>query len=157
MKQIAVGFKKLNPRAILPAYQTEQAAGMDLHACVPEGETILIPSGAWKLVQCGFAIEMPPGIEAQIRSRSGLALRGIIILNSPGTIDADYRGEISAMLFNAGQSEFLVRHGDRIAQMVFNEIVVARPVLMDDLTPTTRGAGGFGHTGIGRRRQDVQP
>lgn len=130
----------------LPQYQTEHAAGVDLYAAV-EGTT-LIEAGAWKLVPTGIAVAIPEGYEGQVRPRSGLALKyGIGMLNAPGTIDADYRGEIGVILFNFGTEAFTVRRGDRIAQMVIAKAEKARFRTVDGLNDTARGSGGFGHTG----------
>jgi dUTP pyrophosphatase len=131
----------------LPHYQTEHSAGVDLYAAI-EAEMI-VAAGAWKLVPTGLAIAIPEGYEGQVRPRSGLALKqGIGLLNSPGTIDADYRGEISIILFNFSDNPFIIRRGDRIAQMVFARVEKASFVKVDSLSETSRGAGGFGHTGI---------
>jgi dUTP pyrophosphatase len=131
----------------LPHYQTEHSAGMDLYAAV-EGETV-IAAGTWKLVPTGISVAIPEGYEGQVRPRSGLALRnGIGLLNAPGTIDADYRGEISIILFNFSDKPFIIQRGDRIAQLIFAKVEKARFVPMDSLSDTTRGAGGFGHTGV---------
>ncbi len=131
----------------LPQYQTEHAAGVDLHAAV-EHETTIEP-GTWKLIPTGLAIAIPEGHEGQVRPRSGLALKhGIGMLNGPGTIDADYRGEISVILFNFGALPFTIRRGDRIAQLVFSRIEKAALVKVDSLSGTDRGSGGFGHTGV---------
>ncbi|MGE3875034.1 MAG: dUTP diphosphatase [Parvibaculaceae bacterium] len=128
----------------LPAYETEHAAGMDLRAA----EDAILPPGGRALVATGFAIELPEGFEAQVRPRSGLAARhGVTLLNAPGTIDADYRGEIKVILINHGDAAFAVKRGDRIAQMVVAP--VARVALEEtrELSGTGRGAGGFGSTG----------
>lgn len=125
---------------------TEHAAGVDLHA-VLDHEFTLHP-GERALVPTGLAIEIPPGYEAQVRPRSGLALRhGIALVNSPGTIDADYRGEIGVILINHGSEPFTVASGERIAQMVFARCERAEFLEVEDLEETGRGAGGFGHTG----------
>lgn len=130
----------------IPHYQTEHSAGVDLYAAV-ETETV-IDAGAWKLVPTGIAIAIPEGYEGQVRPRSGLALKhGIGMLNAPGTIDADYRGEIGVILFNFSGKPFSVRRGDRIAQLVFAKLEKAKFVEVDALSETARGAGGFGHTG----------
>lgn len=129
----------------LPAYQTDGAAGMDLLADV--AAPVVLRPGARALVPTGLAIEIPPGFEGQVRPRSGLALRqGVTLLNSPGTIDADYRGEIHVLLINLGTDDASVRRGDRVAQLVIAP--VARAVWREAaaLAPTRRGAGGFGHT-----------
>lgn len=130
----------------LPRYATEHAAGMDLSAAV-ETEVVLAP-GQTMLIPTGFAIALPPGYEAQVRPRSGLAIKhGVGILNAPGTIDADYRGEVKVILTNFGTENFVVRRGDRIAQMVIarhERAVWEEKVALEE---TGRGAGGFGHTG----------
>lgn len=130
----------------LPSAATEGSAGVDLKAAV-EGELTLDP-GARALVPTGFSLAIPVGYEGQVRARSGLALRhGIVLPNAPGTIDADYRGELKVILMNAGQEPFVIKRGDRIAQLVIAP--VARSVFeeVDDLDDTERGEGGFGHTG----------
>jgi len=134
----------------LPAYETADAAGLDLSAAVPEQAPLTLPPGARALVPTGLVIELPPGFEAQIRPRSGLALKhGVTILNAPGTIDADYRGEIKVLVINLGQEPFAIKRGLRIAQMV------VAPVTRVDLRETAalsasgRGTGGFGSTGTG--------
>jgi dUTP pyrophosphatase len=131
----------------LPHYQTEHAAGVDLYAAV-ERETIL-EARTWKLIPTGIALAIPEGYEGQVRPRSGLALKhGIGMLNGPGTIDADYRGEIGIILFNFGDNPFTIRRGDRIAQLVFAKLSKARFEIKEQLSETARGAGGFGHTGV---------
>jgi len=131
----------------LPKYMTEHASGMDLSAAVKE-DTVLKP-GEIKLVPTGIQIGIPPGYEGQVRPRSGLALKhGISIVNSPGTIDADYRGEVGVILVNLGKKDFLIRRGDRIAQLVINKVARADLVYVDKLTKTSRNEGGFGHTGL---------
>ncbi len=130
----------------LPRYMTEWSAGMDIYAAV-DTEIVLRP-GERKLVPTGISVSIPPGFEAQIRPRSGLAIKyGIGMLNSPGTIDADYRGEIKIILINLGDKPFIIKRGDRIAQMIINKISYAKIKLVDELPPTNRGEGGFGHTG----------
>lgn len=131
----------------LPAYASDGAAGMDLLAAI-EGGTIIKP-GSVLLVATGFAIELPSGYEAQVRPRSGLALKhGVTVLNAPGTIDADYRGEICVILINHGPEPFAIMHGDRIAQLVIAPVVRAAVVEADALGDTARGSGGFGSTGV---------
>jgi dUTP pyrophosphatase len=131
----------------VPHYQTEHSAGVDLYAAVDEDE--VIGAGKWKLIPTGVAVAIPEGYEGQVRPRSGLALKhGIGMLNAPGTIDADYRGEIGVILFNFSDRPFTVRRGDRIAQMVFSRLVKATFENVEELSETARGAGGFGHTGI---------
>jgi dUTP pyrophosphatase len=129
-----------------PRYMTEKSSGMDLHAAVDE-EVILEP-GRRRLIPTGIAISIPEGYEAQVRPRSGLAFRdGITLVNTPGTIDADYRGEVGVLLINHGENPFPVRRGDRIAQMVIVPVVRAEMEWVEDLDETPRSGGGFGHTG----------
>jgi dUTP pyrophosphatase len=131
----------------LPAYATADAAGLDVVAAV--AEPVVIPPGGRALVPSGLAIALPAGYEAQARPRSGLALKhGITLLNSPGTIDADYRGEVGIILVNHGDTPFTVNRGDRIAQLVIAPVTRARLAEVDDLPETARGSGGFGSTGI---------
>jgi len=132
----------------LPAYATAGSVGLDLTAAI-QGDTKLAP-GERCLVPCGFCMEMPDGYEAQVRPRSGLALKhGLTLLNSPGTIDSDYRGEICVMLINHGEVPFTVTRGMRIAQLVVAPVVRARLVEVESLTASERGASGFGSTGFG--------
>lgn len=131
----------------LPAYQTEGSAGMDLCAAVTEPVTL--EPGAILMVPTGLRIALPPGFEAQVRPRSGLALKhGIGIPNAPGTVDSDYRGPLNVILINWGKAAFVIRRGDRIAQMVIARVERAEWVESSDLSETARGAGGFGHTGV---------
>ena len=130
----------------LPERATEDSAGFDLRACV-EKELEILP-GARALVPTGLSIQLPSGYEAQVRPRSGLALKqGLTLLNSPGTIDADYRGEIAAVMINLGQEPVTIRRGDRVAQLVVQEVPRVRFSEVKDLVETARGSGGFGHTG----------
>ena len=130
----------------LPAYQSQEAVGMDLHAAVTA--ELLIAPGAIASVPCGFAIALPPGHEAQVRPRSGLAAKhGISLVNTPGTIDADYRGEVKVLLINHGREPFTVTRGMRIAQMVVMPVPRVAWTEVPELPPSGRGAGGFGHTG----------
>ena len=130
----------------LPTYSTEGAAGLDLSACLPQPLTLA--PGQRHLIPTGFALEIPVGFEGQVRPRSGRALRqGLTILNAPGTIDSDYRGEVSVLVVNLGEEPVSIDHGDRIAQLVFAPVVRARCVEATVLTDTRRGSGGFGHTG----------
>jgi dUTP pyrophosphatase len=132
----------------LPAYETAQAAGMDLRAAVPEDEPLVLRPGDRFAVPTGLAFALPPGFEGQVRPRSGLAFKsGITCLNSPGTVDADYRGEVKVILINHGPEDFIIRRGDRIAQLVIAPVVQARWAAVDSLDDTARGAGGFGSTG----------
>ncbi|MDF1616355.1 dUTP diphosphatase [Petrocella sp. FN5] len=131
----------------LPKYMSEQAAGLDLFAAVIED--VILKKGEIKLVPTGLKIALPDAYEAQIRPRSGLAFKhGISLVNTPGTIDADYRGEIKIIMINFGEEDFTIKRGDRIAQMVINRIEQINWVLTDALEETARGAGGFGHTGV---------
>jgi dUTP pyrophosphatase len=131
----------------LPHYQTEHAAGVDLYAAI-EGD-IIIDAGKWLLIPTGIALAIPEGYEGQVRPRSGLALKhGIGMLNGPGTIDADYRGEVGIILFNFSETPFTIRRGDRIAQLVFAKLSKAKFETVSQLTETARGTGGFGHTGV---------
>ncbi len=132
----------------LPRYETEQSAGMDLRAAVPEDEPVVLEPGQHQMVPTGLQIALPPGHEGQVRPRSGLAARhGITVLNSPGTIDADYRGEVKVILINLGDEPFEIRRGERIAQLVVARHERVTWTVADELAKTTRGAGGFGHTG----------
>jgi dUTP pyrophosphatase len=132
----------------LPAYQTEHAAGLDLLAAVPVNEAVVIEPGAYALIPTGLCIALPPGTEGQVRPRSGLAAKhGVTVLNSPGTIDADYRGEIKVILINHGAESFSVTRGTRIAQLVVANFVPAQVKLVVNLSETARGTRGFGSTG----------
>jgi dUTP diphosphatase len=132
----------------LPAYQSAHAAGLDLLAAVPQDTPLLLAPGKHAMVPTGLAIALPKGFEAQVRPRSGLAAtHGVTVLNSPGTIDADYRGEVSVILINHGAEPFTIRRGERIAQMVIAPVVQARLNPVDSLPDTSRGGGGFGSTG----------
>ena len=134
----------------LPSYQTADAAGLDLTAAVPEDAPMTLAPGARALVPCGIAIALPPGFEGQVRPRSGLAVRhGVTVLNTPGTIDADYRGEVMVLLVNLGTEPFEVTRGMRIAQLVVAPVARAAVVEVAELDATARGAGGFGSTGTG--------
>jgi dUTP pyrophosphatase len=132
----------------LPAYQSALAAGLDLLAAVPEDAPIVLAPGKYALVPTGLSIALPPGYEAQVRPRSGLAAKhGVTVLNAPGTVDADYRGEIGVPLINHGEVPFTIRRGERIAQMVIASVVQAELVPVTTLSATERGSGGFGSTG----------
>jgi len=149
MEQIKIQIKRLrkNGAIQMPRYMTEGSSGMDLFACL-EADVTLEP-GERRLVPTGISVAIPEGFEGQIRPRSGLAVqKGIGIVNGPGTIDADYRGEIGILLINLGKEAFEIRHGDRIAQMVISPVVRAVLEEVDDLSPTGRQGGGFGHTGM---------
>ena len=132
----------------LPAYQTAHAAGLDLLAAVPDDTPTIMQPGQRALVPTGLMIAVPPGFEAQVRPRSGLALKhGVTVLNSPGTVDADYRGEVSVLLINHGDEPFTIRRGERIAQRVIAAVCQANLTEVASLSPTDRGSGGFGSTG----------
>lgn len=138
--------RRLSDLADLPSHQSRHAAGLDLHAAV--AEPVVIEPGAIALIPCGFAMAIPPGFEAQVRPRSGLALRhGISMPNAPGTIDADYRGEVQVPLINLGREPFTVERNARIAQMVVAPVAHCVVEVVTDLEETDRGAGGFGSTG----------
>ncbi len=132
----------------LPAYQSAHAAGLDLLAAVPEDTPLTMQPGQRALVPTGLMIAVPPSHEAQVRPRSGLAFKhGVTVLNSPGTVDADYRGEVSVLLINHGEEPFTIRRGERIAQLVIAAVTQANLVVVAALPSTDRGSGGFGSTG----------
>ncbi|ASQ90139.1 deoxyuridine 5'-triphosphate nucleotidohydrolase [Prosthecochloris sp. GSB1] len=144
---LKVKIVRLNQKAVLPVYATAHAAGMDLTACLDDPVTI--EPFTTELIPTGLSIELPEGYEAQLRPRSGLALRNMISLpNAPATIDADYRGEVKVILVNYGREPFVVRHGERIAQMVVARHEQVELDEVDSLSETRRGSGGFGHTGV---------
>lgn len=147
MSDINIRFKKVHPDARLPEYASPGDAGADLRAWLPDGQVVLKP-GNNILVSTGFSMEIPDDFEAQIRPRSGLALKNMIsVLNAPGTIDENYRGIVGVILINHGQEDFLISQGDRIAQMVIAPVVRFTPEVVDKLSTTSRGDGGFGSTG----------
>lgn len=149
MERVRVVIKKLpgSEDIPLPRYMTPHASGMDIHAAVSE-DAVLNP-GEIKLIPTGLSIALPEGFEGQVRPRSGLALRhGVSVLNTPGTIDADYRGEVGIILINLGKDPFVVKRGDRIAQLIVNKVFQAHLDVAADLSSTTRNDGGFGHSGI---------
>ena len=146
MTSTPLRVKRLSELAELPHYQSEHAAGMDLHAALDE--PITLATGEIKLIPCGFAVAVPVGYEAQVRPRSGLATRhGISIPNAPGTIDADYRGEVKVSLINLGKEPFIIEPNMRIAQMVIAPVAHCTVEEVEELDETARGAGGFGSTG----------
>jgi len=146
MKPITVRIKKLRDDAIVPRYMTDLAAGMDLFAALDS--PVRLARGQRLLVPTGIALAIPAGFEGQVRPRSGLALKkGIALVNSPGTIDADYRGELGIILINHGQDEVTLSPGDRIAQLVIAPVRQAVMQVVEDLEATERNTGGFGHTG----------
>ena len=149
MDSIVVKIRRLrrDETLHLPAYASVGASGMDIRACVPQ--PVVLKPGDIKRVPTGLAVSVPRGYEAQIRPRSGLALHhGIGMVNSPGTIDSDFRGEIGIILINWGAAPFTIRDGDRIAQMIISKVYRADFIEVDELDATPRGEGGFGHTGI---------
>ena len=148
-KKLEVRVKRLRPQAELPRYQTPGAAGMDLHAALPDDQPpVTIQPGARALVGTGLAFAIPSGWEGQVRPRSGLAAKhGVTVINAPGTIDSDFRGEVGVVLVNHGKEPFVVKNGERIAQIVFAEHGRATLLDVPDLDETSRGAGGYGSTG----------
>lgn len=155
-EHINVKIQRTNPELNdlpLPSYATNGSAGMDLFAAVQE--PLILPAGDTKLIPTGYSIELPEGFEAQVRPRSGLAIKNRIgILNSPGTIDSDYRGEIKVILTNFGSDQFTVRRGDRIAQLVVHRYARVDWIESAELSGTTRGEGGFGHTGTSAQKEN---
>lgn len=143
---VPVRIKKLDPKAIIPKYATEGAAGMDLHACL--NEPMRLYQGQQTLIPTGLAMEIPPGYEGQIRPRSGLSLKhGITVLNAPGTVDSDFRSDIGVVLINHHCRPYDLQPGERMAQIVFSKVSVVNFEEVDELRETDRGAGGFGSTG----------
>lgn len=146
MQKPQVMIKKLHPMAIIPQYMTELAAGMDICALLEEAQSL--EPGQRTLIPTGLAFAIPEGFEVQVRPRSGLAIKhGITLVNSPGTIDADYRGEVRIILINHGEESFTINSGDRIAQLIVAPVFQADLIEVSELSETVRGEGGFGHTG----------
>lgn len=146
MSDINVKIQKVRCKAVVPEYKTEEAAGMDLHACV--GDKIVLRCGEIAMIPTGIAVEVPKGVEAQIRPRSGMSLTGLTIPNSPGTIDSDYRGEIKIIIKNSNRlDDIVIMPEDRIAQLVFCPVLTATLEQVDYLEETERGSKGFGSTG----------
>ncbi len=143
-KLLSIRVKRLCDDAKLPTYATESSAGLDLFSA----EEVVIPPGEWRLVGTGVAIEIPDGFEGQVRPRSGLALKGITVLNTPGTIDSDYRGEVKVILANFSKEPFEVKKGMKIAQLVITTFQKVKVQESDKLSNTERGEGGFGSTGL---------
>ncbi len=142
IKRLSKDFKDIP----VPSYSTKGSSGLDIRAAV--GEEIIIPAGEIKLIPTNFSVEIPEGFEIQVRPRSGLAAKhGISILNSPGTIDSDYRGEIKIIMMNLGKEDFKILRGDRIAQLVISKVYKAEFIITENLEESKRGSGGFGHTG----------
>lgn len=153
MQQPRVRVKKLQSGAQLPRYMTELAAGLDIHALLPQ--PIRLQPGERCLVPTGIAMDIPPGFEVQVRPRSGLAINhGVTLVNTPGTIDADYRGEIRVIMINHGRDVFTISSGDRIAQLIVAPVCRAVLEEVAELSATVRGSGGFGHTGSGGEAHD---
>ncbi|WP_343353903.1 dUTP diphosphatase [Helicobacter mastomyrinus] len=147
MKRTRLKIKKLHFNAIIPSYQTPQSAGFDLHAL----ESCVLKAGERILVGTGLAFEVDSGFEIQVRPRSGLALKnGISVLNTPGTIDSDYRGEIKVILINHSREDFHIKEGDRIAQAVINEVIYADFEEAEELSESVRGEGSFGSSGVAK-------
>ncbi|MBI4634362.1 MAG: dUTP diphosphatase [Deltaproteobacteria bacterium] len=147
MEDITISIQRLpgNEDIVLPRYMTEHAAGMDIHAAVAD-DLVILP-GQRTVIPTGIAVQLPEGYEAEIRPRSGLALKnGVTLVNAPGTIDADYRGEIGVIIINHGTEPFVVKRGDRIAQMVVHQVCRVTWMVSRQLGATPRGGGGFGHT-----------
>lgn len=139
---------RLDPRAIRPRRMTALAAGLDLSACLPDAEPIVLEPGGRARIPTGWALALAPGFEAQVRPRSGLAWKqGVTVLNAPGTIDADYRGELQVLLVNLGSERVVIAHGERVAQLVVAPVAMIEGREVDELPAAERGAGGFGSTG----------
>jgi len=149
MKNINIKIQRIDSKfndIPIPEYATEGSSGLDVRAAVEREQ--IVPAGTVALVSTNLRVEIPIGYEIQIRPRSGLAAKNSIgVLNSPGTIDADYRGEVKIILFNFGKKDFIIKRGDRIAQMVLSEVIKMNLITSDNLSETKRGSGGFGHTG----------
>ena len=154
MSAVTVQICRLRDDANVPQYMTDHAAGLDLCAALDQSVTLL--PGERTLVPTGLAMSIPVGFEGQVRPRSGLALhKGVTLVNSPGTIDADYRGEIGVIMINHGDHPFVIDHADRIAQLLIAPVTHATLQVVDTLNETQRGAGGFGHTGFEHKEGDV--
>jgi len=151
MSTIKVKLKKLehfDENLPLPSYQTNGSAGADIRACLGRGEKLIIKPGQRTLVPTGLTVEVPMGYEMQIRPRSGLSFKtGLMVVNSPGTVDSDYRGEVKIIIGNLGLNDEEISHGDRIAQILFSTVTIGEFEISDELTSTDRGIGGFGSTG----------
>ena len=147
---VEISFRRLAHAGSLPipSRQSAEAAGLDLTAATPDGAPVVLAPGARALIPTGFAVELPPGYEGQVRPRSGLALKhGVTVLNAPGTVDSDYRGEIGVLLINLGSDAFPISRGERIAQLVVTRVERVEAVEKDELSGTYRGESGFGSTG----------
>lgn len=147
---VEIKFKKLHTRAVVPAYMTEHAAGMDL--CTVIDSPVILAPGERMLLPTGLAMEIPPGYEGQVRPRSGLALKkGLALVNSPGTIDADYRGEIGIIVINHGNEPVEFHSGDRVAQLIIAPVTRVEMIEVAALNDSARSSGGFGHTGVNNK------
>lgn len=147
METITIKIKKMRSKAMLPAYMSALAAGMDLYACLEEN--VCLAPGQRELIPTGIAMALPAGYEGQVRPRSGLALRkGVTLVNAPGTIDADYRGEVGVIVINHGDEDVVIADGERIAQLVVAPVHRAVLETVEELDETARNDGGFGHTGV---------
>lgn len=145
-----VKFEKLNSDAIIPDYAHEGDAGMDLYSC----EDITIEPMEWKKVSTGLKMELPKGTEGQVRTKSGVAFNyGVFVLNTPGTVDENYRGEVGVVLFNLNKTPFVIKKGQKIAQLVINEVCYCKTKEQKIASQTTRGEGGFGSTGLGKNKK----
>jgi dUTP pyrophosphatase len=151
MDSIEIKIRTLDhfdPTFDLPRYETSGAAGLDIRACFKDKQSFILPAGERALIPTGLSLEIPHGLEVQVRPRSGLSLKTpLIIPNSPGTIDSDYRGEVGIIMANIGKDDFAIEHGMRVAQLVVAQVISANLVLVKNLSETTRGAQGFGSTG----------
>ena len=142
-----IKFKKLNDSALIPAYAHEEDAGMDIFS----NEDATVKAKEWALIKTGFSMELPHGFEAQVRSKSGLSLKsGIIVLNSPGTIDENYRGEVCVIVMNVSNSDYHITKNQKIAQMVINKVEHLKCVEVSEISSSSRGEGGFGSTGLNK-------
>lgn len=142
-----VKIKKLHDEAVVPEYQTDGAAGCDAHAiCI--GGQLRVDAGQVVMIPIGVSVEIPEGYEMQVRSRSGLASRGVFVANSPGTVDCDFRGEVKVLIYNANEGPIFIKHGDRVAQFVVSPVKQVSWSVEEELGETERGEGGFGHTGV---------
>ena len=142
-----IKFKKIDKNALLPSYAHKEDAGMDIFS----NEDLIIQPQEWKLVKTGFSMELPKGYEAQVRSKSGLSLKsGIVVLNSPGTIDENYRGEVGVIVMNASKNAYHIELHQKIAQMVINKVEHLKCVEVDNISTSNRGEGGFGSTGLNK-------
>lgn len=148
-KLMKIKIKKLHDDAVIPEYKTEGSVGMDLHALTGLGGSVVLYTGETRMFPTGLGVAIPEGYEGQVRSRSGLAKKGIVVSNSPGTIDQDYRGDVGVLLTNTSNRAWVIKHHDRIAQLVICPVVKAEWEITTDLEETARGSDGFGSSGYG--------